>query len=205
MIEVQDLCKSFQNFQALDHTNMCIKTGSIYGLVGPNGAGKSTLIRHLTGIYQADSGSVLFDGQPVFENPSVKQSIAYIPDDLFFFSQSNTKDMMQFYKGIYPDFDTALFHKLTEYFPNIDIKKPIQRLSKGMQKQAYFMLALSCRARYLILDEPIDGLDPVIRRQIWSMIMGDVEEHKTTVLVSSHNLRELEDICDHVGLSLIHI
>lgn len=200
MIQVQHLKKKFDGFPALNGTNLHVKKGAIYGLVGPNGAGKSTLIRHLTGIYKQDEGSVLIQGLPVFENPKVKEKIAYIPDDLFYFTQADTMEMKKFYEGIYPSFDADLFEKIREAFPGIDEKRSIRRLSKGMQKQVAFWLAISCRPEILILDEPVDGLDPVMRRQIWSLILQDVTEYGTTVLVSSHNLRELEDVCDHVGI-----
>ena len=133
-------------------------------------------------------------------NPAVKEKIAYIPDDLFYFAQADTMEMKKFYEGIYPNFDAGLFEKIREAFPSIDTKQTIRRLSKGMQKQVAFWLAISARPQILILDEPVDGLDPVMRRQIWSLILQDVTEHGTTVLVSSHNLRELEDVCDHVGI-----
>lgn len=200
MIQVENLVKTFDGFRALDGADFHVKKGAIYGLVGPNGAGKSTLIRHLTGIYKQDEGSVLIDGEPVFENPAVKEKIAYIPDDLFYFAQADTMEMKKFYEGIYPNFDAGLFEKIRETFPSIDTKQTIRSLSKGMQKQVAFWLAISARPQILILDEPVDGLDPVMRRQIWSLILQDVTEHGTTVLVSSHNLRELEDVCDHVGI-----
>ena len=199
MIEVKDVVKTFDGFRALDGLNLSVPDGSVYGLVGPNGAGKSTIIRHLTGIYRQDSGDVLVDGQPVFENAEVKSRIAYIPDDIFYFPQASTKDMMKFYRGIYPRFNMGLFEKLGEVF-ELGIDKPIRRLSKGMQKQSAFWLAVCMRPDILILDEPVDGLDPVMRRQIWSIIMKDVAEFGTTVLISSHNLRELEDVCDRVGI-----
>lgn len=200
MIQVENLVKTFDGFRALDGADFHVKKGAIYGLVGPNGAGKSTLIRHLTGIYKQDEGSVLIDGEPVFENPAAKEKIAYIPDELFYFAQADTMEMKKFYEGIYPNFDAGLFGKIREAFPSIDTKQTIRRLSKGMQKQVAFWLAISARPQILILDEPVDGLDPVMRRQIWSLILQDVTEHGTTVLVSSHNLRELEDVCDHVGI-----
>jgi len=199
MIEVRDVVKKFDGFAALDGATLSVPTGSVYGLVGPNGAGKSTIIRHLTGIYRQDEGEVKIGGEPIWENGPMKSRIAAIPDDWFYFFQSNIRDMMRFYRGVYPKFSVERYEKLKEVF-NIDEKKNIRRLSKGMQKQVAFWLALSCMPDYLILDEPVDGLDPVMRRQIWSLMMGDVAERGTTVLVSSHNLRELEDVCDHVGI-----
>lgn len=199
MIEVKNVVKVFDGFRALDEISINVPKGAIYGLVGPNGAGKSTLIRHLAGIYRQNAGEILIDGQPVYENPDIKSRVAYIPDEIFYFVQSGIRDMMRYYRGIYPGFDMDRYDKLRSVF-KLDEKRPMRRLSRGMQKQAAFWLALSMRPDVLILDEPVDGLDPVMRRQIWSLILGDVEENGTTVLVSSHNLRELEDVCDHVGI-----
>lgn len=200
MIQVTGLEKSFDGFHALKGVDMHVGRGNIYGLVGPNGAGKSTLIRHITGVYRPDAGQILVDGEPVFENKAVKAKFAYIPDDLFYFMQADTMEMKRFYEGIYPQFDSKLFYRMQEFFPGIDVKRNIRRLSKGMQKQVAFWLAICCKPELLILDEPVDGLDPVMRRQIWSIIMAEVAEKEMTVLVSSHNLRELEDVCDHVGI-----
>lgn len=200
MIEVKNLTKEFDGFRALDGVNMHVGKGEIYGLVGPNGAGKSTIIRHLTGIYRQDEGEVLVAGEPVYENRNVKAKIGYIPDDLFYFLQSDTLEMMRYYKSIYPNFDVEKFERLKKFFPTIDLKRNIRRLSKGMQKQVAFLLAICCNPEVLILDEPVDGLDPVMRRQIWNLLMEEVKEQQMTVLVSSHNLRELEDVCDHVGI-----
>lgn len=199
MIEVKNVVKRFDGFTALDGASLSVPTGSVYGLVGPNGAGKSTVIRHLTGIYRQDEGTVAIGGEDVWENAALKARVAAIPDDWYYFLQSNVRDMMRFYKGFYPRFSVERYEKLKEVF-SIDEKRVIRRLSKGMQKQVAFWLALSCMPDYLILDEPVDGLDPVMRRQVWSLVMGDVAERGTTVLVSSHNLRELEDVCDHVGI-----
>ena len=199
MIEVKNVVKSFGGFHALDGATMTVPDGGVYGLVGPNGAGKSTIIRHITGIYRQDSGEVLVDGVPVYENPEKKALIAAIPDDWYYFPAATVKDMMQFYRGFYPQFDMERYEKFKEVF-SISEKSNIRRLSKGMQKQVAFWLTMCCRAKYLVLDEPVDGLDPVMRRQVWSLMMNDVSEYGTTVLVSSHNLRELEDVCDHVGI-----
>lgn len=200
MIKAENLVKYFDSFCALDHASIHVPQGAIYGLVGPNGAGKSTLIRHITGIYRPLEGTILIDGVPVYENVAVKNKIAYIPDDIFYFLQADTMEMKRFYAGLYPDFDEKLFERLREFFPAIHTKKPIRRLSKGMQKQVAFWLALCCNPKLLVLDEPVDGLDPVMRRQLWSLILSRVQEQQTTVLISSHNLRELEDVCDHVGI-----
>ena len=199
MIEVKTLTKHFGDFTALDRLTMTVPTGTVYGLVGPNGAGKSTIIRHMTGIYRQDEGTLTVDGLPVFENPAVKSRIAYIPDDIFYFNTATIMDMAKFYAGVYPKFSWERFDALKEAF-DLDLKRPMRRFSKGMQKQAAFWLCMAMRPEILILDEPVDGLDPVMRRQVWSIIMGDIAENGTTVLVSSHNLRELEDVCDHVGI-----
>ena len=200
MIVVKDLFKSFDGVQALNGLNMEVPHQAIYGLVGPNGAGKSTLLRHITGVYRPDAGEVLVDGAPVYENPAVKARIASIPDELYAFLSASTRDMMGFYRGFYPRFDRERYRALREVFSTIQEDTPIRHLSKGMTKQSAFWLALCCRPDLLVLDEPVDGLDPVMRRQVWSLLMGDVSEYGTTVLVSSHNLRELEDVCDHVWI-----
>ena len=200
MIEIQRVTKTFDGCKALDDLTMTVPTGAIYGLVGPNGAGKSTILRHITGVYRQDQGSVLIDGQPVYENPEVKERIADIPDELYRFGSDSTRDMARFYRGFFPRFDQARYEQLRTAFPSIDENAPVRRLSKGMQKQSAFWLALCCRPDILVLDEPVDGLDPVMRRQVWSLLMEDVAREGVTVLVSSHNLRELEDVCDHVGI-----
>ena len=200
MIQVNHVIKSFGDFRALDGVNMNVPKGAIYGLVGPNGAGKSTIIRHLTGVYRPDGGEIFVDGLPVYENREAKAKIAYIPDDLFYFLQADSLEMMRYYKGIYAAFDEKMFYRMQEFFPSIDIRRNIRRLSKGMQKQVAFWLAICCKPELLVLDEPLDGLDPVMRRQIWGILMSEVAERQMTVLVSSHNLRELEDVCNYVGI-----
>ena len=199
MLELREVTKTFGGFKALDGLTLTVPKGAVYGLVGPNGAGKSTAIRHIIGVYRPDSGSVTLDGQGVYENTKVKETIGYIPDEIFYFPSATLEDMRKYYKGLYPKFDEALFERLKDVF-RLPEKTPIRRYSKGMQKQAAFQLTLSCRPEVLILDEPVDGLDPVMRRQVMSLILSDVAEHGTTVLISSHNLRELEDVCDHVGI-----
>ena len=199
MLEMKNVTKTFAGFKALDDLSLSVPQGTVYGLVGPNGAGKSTAIRHLTGIYRPDSGSVTLEGLPIYENPLVKQTIGYIPDDIFYFPAANMEEMRRFYKAMYPKFDDALYKRLFDAF-ELPRKGQIRRFSKGMQKQAAFHLTLSSRPDVLILDEPVDGLDPVMRRQVMSLILSDVAENGTTVLISSHNLRELEDVCDHVGI-----
>ena len=200
MIEAKAVSKSFDGFLALNDLDMTVPKGSIYGLVGPNGAGKSTILRHLCGVYRPDGGVITIEGQPVYEHPTIKERMVVIPDDVYYYGSASVREMMKFYRGMYPTFSMERFEKLAEAFPEVDAKRPIRRMSKGMQKQAAFWLAMSCCPDYLLLDEPVDGLDPVMRRQVWSLLMGDVAERGTTVLVSSHNLRELEDVCDHVGI-----
>ena len=199
MLEMKNVVKTFGTFRALDDLSLTVPKGAVYGLVGPNGAGKSTAIRHMTGVYRADSGSVMLEGQPIFENSQAKGRIGYIPDDVFYYPSATLEEMHRFYRGIYPKFDEDLYNRLKEIF-QLPEKTPIRRYSKGMQKQAAFHLTVSTRPEVLILDEPVDGLDPVMRRQVMSVILADVAEYGTTVLISSHNLRELEDVCDHVGI-----
>ncbi|PWL75989.1 MAG: ABC transporter [Clostridiales bacterium] len=199
MIEVRSLRKSFDGFTALDGLDISVPDGAVYGLVGPNGAGKSTLIRHLAGILRQDEGEVLYDGEAVFENPAVKAQIAYIPDEVFYYPGASIKDMMLLYRRMYTSFSEERYNKLAPAF-GIAPERSFKRLSKGMQKQAAFWLALSLCPKYMLLDEPLDGLDPVMRRQVMKLLLADVAERGTTVLVSSHNLRELEDVCDHVGI-----
>ena len=199
MIELRNVTKTFGSFKALDDLSMTIPKGAVYGLVGPNGAGKSTAIRHILGVYRPDSGTITMEGAPIYENPAVKARIGSIPDEVFYFPSATLEDMRKYYRGIYPNFNEDLFTKLYEVF-NLPPKSPLRRFSKGMQKQAAFHLTICCRPEVLVLDEPVDGLDPVMRRQVMSMVLSDVAQHGTTVLISSHNLRELEDVCDHVGI-----
>jgi len=199
MLEAKNVIKTFDGFRALNEATMTVPKGSVYGLVGPNGAGKSTIIRHFTGVYRADSGSVQLDGEDIYENPAVKRRMAVIGDDWYYFPQASIAEMAKLYSGVYPQFSWERYAKMKEVFPLND-KQMIRRMSKGMQKQAAFWLTMCCLPEYLILDEPVDGLDPVMRRQVWSLLLADVDERGTTVLVSSHNLRELEDVCDHVGI-----
>ena len=199
MLEMQNVTKTFGGFTALSDLSMHVPKGAVYGLVGPNGAGKSTAIRLLTGVYRPDAGTITMDGQPVYENPAVKTRMCYIPDEIFFFPAATLEEMRKYYKGFYPHFNDELFDKLYEVF-QLPKKTQLRRFSKGMQKQAAFHLSICTRPDVMILDEPVDGLDPVMRRQVWSLILSDVAQRETTVLISSHNLRELEDICDHVGI-----
>lgn len=198
MLKMNQVTKTFGDFTALDGLTLSVPKGTVYGLVGPNGAGKTTAIRHLTGVYQPDSGSVTLDGAAVDQDPNVRDRIGYIPDEIFYYPTSTLEDLHRFYRGLYSRFDEKLYQKLKEIFPLP--AGSIRRFSKGMQKQAAFHLMLCTRPDVMILDEPVDGLDPVMRRQVMGLILADVAERGTTVLISSHNLRELEDVCDHVGI-----
>ncbi len=199
MLKLDHITKKFGDFKALDDLTMTVPKGAVYGLVGPNGAGKSTAIRCLTGVYRPEQGKITLEGMNVYENSVQKGRMCSIPDDIFYYPSASLEEMRKFYKGMYPNFDDALFDRLYEVF-QLPRKSPIRRFSKGMQKQAAFHLSICTRPEVLILDEPVDGLDPVMRRQVWSLILSDVAQRETTVLISSHNLRELEDICDHVGI-----
>ncbi len=199
MIKVKGVVKSFSDFCALDGFDMTVEKGSIYGLVGPNGAGKTTIINHLMGILKPDDGDILIDGKSVWENPGLKQKILCINDEWYFYPSFSVKEMAKFYQNMYQDFNVERYNALGEIL-KIEENRQIRRLSKGMKKQVAFRLVLSCMPSVLILDEPLDGLDPVMRKQIMNIIISDVAERDMTVLVSSHNLRELEDICDHVGI-----
>ena len=199
MLEAKEVVKSFDAFRALDSATLTVPKGTVYGLVGPNGAGKSTIIRHFTGVYRPDSGKLLLEGAPIWENTDAKRRMVVIPDDWYYFPQASIAEMAKLYAGAYPSFSWERYEKMKQVFPLND-RQMLRRMSKGMQKQAAFWLTMCCMPEYLILDEPVDGLDPVMRRQVWSLLLGDVAERGTTVLVSSHNLRELEDVCDHVGI-----
>lgn len=199
MINVKGVVKSFDGFRALNMLDMNVEKGSIYGLVGPNGAGKTTIINHITGALTPDSGTITIDGESVYDNESIKNRVLSIADDWYYYGSFTVGDMARFYERIYKNFNKERYARMAALF-SIDEKRQIRRLSKGMKKQVAFHLTLSCMPDVLILDEPLDGLDPVMRKQILNLIINDVSERGMTVLVSSHNLRELEDICDHVGI-----
>ncbi len=199
LIKVNGVTKKFGRFKALDEINMNVKKGSIYGLIGSNGAGKTTIINHLTGALKPDGGTIEIAGEDVFENVGLKQKILGVADEWYFYGSYSLKEMADFYEKMYDSFNRERYEKLGEKLIS-DEKIQLRRLSKGMKKQAAFRLVLSCMPDILILDEPLDGLDPVMRKQILNVIINDVAERQMTVLVSSHNLRELEDICDHVGI-----
>ena len=196
MVTVQSLTKRFDKFTALKQFNMHVNKGAIYGLVGPNGSGKTTLIKHLAGIYQPDEGSIKVNHHTVQEE---KENIVYISDDIYFFSTYSVLEMAKFYAGLYPNFSWDTFHKLKNCF-NIDAKRRATKLSKGMIKQVAFWIGMSCMPKILLLDEPIDGLDPIMKKRVWNLLQKDVKERKTTVIVSSHNLKELEDVCTNIGI-----
>ncbi len=199
MIKVSDVVKHFDDFEVLKSMSLHVRKGTIYGLIGPNGAGKTTIINHINGVMHPESGSITVDGEQVYENEKVKQKILNISDDWFYFSTYSIKQMADFYKDIYPQFNTDRYEKLKEVF-KLNEKKQIRKMSKGQKKQVAFWLCLSAMPEVLILDEPLDGLDPVMRKQVLNLVIADVADRELTVLVSSHNLRELEDICDWVGI-----
>ena len=199
MIRAEKLVKKFDDFTALSGIDCVIPEGCIYGLVGSNGAGKSTLLRLIAGVYRADGGSITVDGQEVYENPEVKKRVIYVPDDLFFLQGANMKRMADFYTSIYKDFERNRFFYLAKAF-GLDAGKPINTFSKGMRRQAAVLLAVCSRPKYLLMDETFDGLDPVMRNLVKSLICEDVMERKSTAILSSHSLRELEDTCDQLAL-----
>ncbi len=199
MIEVESVSKQFQETQALNGVSLSVCQGSIYGLVGSNGAGKTTLLKILAGVYRQDSGTIVIDSQPVFENKSIKERTIFIPDAPYHFPNFTIKDMAVFYHRIYPRWNQARFEKIGKVF-NIEVKRRVRTLSKGMQRQVSFWLSLSLMPDVMVLDEPLDGLDPVMRKKVKNLIIQDVADRKMTVLISSHNLREMEDICDHIGI-----
>lgn len=199
MIEVKSLVKKFGSKAALDGISFTIEAGSVFGLVGSNGAGKSTLLRSLAGIYQPESGEILVDGLQPFENSTVKSKLFFISDYPYFFPQSNMKEMADFYSKTYPTWDAQRYEELCTLFP-LDQNARIINMSKGMQRQVALINALSVRPDYLLLDEIFDGLDPVMRQLLKKLVSSEVSERGMSVIIASHNLRELEDLCDHVGL-----
>lgn len=199
MIKVTNLTKKFDDHLALSSVNLNVKKGSVYGLVGPNGSGKTTIIKHIMGVYKQDAGTVTIDNENVYDNEKLKQKVIFIPDELYFPPTFSALDMAKFYASIYKNFSWEKFNKLEKIFA-IDKKKRVAKLSKGMQKQVAFWICLSSCPEVIIMDEPIDGLDPVMRKTVWSLILNEVAENESTVLISSHNLRELEDVCDYVGI-----
>ena len=200
MVQITNLTKTFDTFTALNQLNLNIKKGSIYGLVGINGAGKTTAIKHLAGLYQPDQGTVTIDSQPVYDNQHIKARVGFIPDDLYFFPNYNLKSLHRFYKTMYaPSWNQERYEYLLNMF-KLDPKRKVGKFSKGMQKQSAFIFQMSIMPDFLLLDEPIDGLDPIVRRLIMQEVINDVADRDMTVLVSSHNLKEMDGICDAIGI-----
>ncbi len=199
MIKVENLSKSFDDFKALDGLSLNVDKGAIYGLIGVNGSGKTTLIRLIAGVLKSDSGSILINGEKAYDNEAVKDRMGYVPDELYFTQGYSLKAMSRYYKGLYNVWDEDRYHKMLKDFGLSETGK-ISKFSKGMQKQAAFILVMSTMPDVLILDEPIDGLDPIMKKKVWSYLLSDVADRELTVLISSHNLRELEGICDSVGI-----
>lgn len=199
MLKANDLVKRFGDTIALDGLNTEIGRGCIYGLVGPNGSGKSTLMRLMCGVYRPDGGSITLEGEPVFENIAAKDRILYLSDDLYFPPKSTVEELAAFYRGLYSGFSTETYQKLCGCFP-LEMKKSLSTFSKGQRRQAALLAALCCHADYLLLDEAFDGLDPVIRLMVKKLLAEEIAERGATVVISSHNLRELEDLCDQIGL-----
>ena len=199
MIQVERLTKKFQTYTALNQISVSVQPGSVFGLVGSNGAGKSTLLRTIAGIYKPDSGTVAIDGTPIFEHPNVKNDIFFISDFPYFIPQSNMKEMAKFYASMYSNWSHERYRELCSLFP-IEEKMKISSMSKGMQRQVALICALSTQPKVLLMDEIFDGLDPVMRQLLKKLLAREVSERNITVMIASHNLRELEDVCDHVGL-----
>lgn len=199
MIQVERLTKKFQTYTALNQISVSVQPGSVFGLVGSNGAGKSTLLRTIAGIYKPDSGTVAIDGTPIFEHPNVKNDIFFISDFPYFIPQSNMKEMAKFYASMYSNWSHERYRELCSLFP-IEEKMKISSMSKGMQRQVALICALSTQPKVLLMDEIFDGLDPVMRQLLKKLLAREVSERNITVMIASYNLRELEDVCDHVGL-----
>ena len=199
MIEVKNVTKRFGDTFALDGLTMTVPKGAIYGLMGLNGAGKTTIIKHLAGYLQEDKGEITIDGKPVMDNEELKKRVAFIPGDLFFFRGYSMKETAKYFSRIYPAWDQARFEEMASDF-QLNTGSNIGKFSKGMKKQAAFCLAMAIRPDYLILDEPVDGLDPIVRHKLWHYIMSDVADREMTVLISSHNAKEMEDVCNYIGI-----
>lgn len=199
MIEVNQLDKQFGDLKVIKGLNLHVRKGSVYGLVGSNGSGKTTLLKLLAGVYRQDAGTVTINGQPVFENNRVKEQLIFIPDELFYFNQYSIRDMADYLRQIYPSWDEERFSQLGQVF-GIDVTRRVAKLSKGMKRQVSCWLALAVKPQLLILDEPLDGLDPMVRTRVKKLLLADVAEREMSILISSHNLRELEDMCDCMGI-----
>ncbi|MCR5500091.1 MAG: ABC transporter ATP-binding protein [Acetatifactor sp.] len=199
MIEINGVTKKFDELTALREVSAKIEEGQVFGLIGTNGSGKSTLLRTICGVYRPEEGEVKIDGENVFENPAVKSKVFYISDDQFFFAGGTPMDMLRYYQTVYPAFDKERFLKLMEIM-KLNPKRKINTFSKGMKKQLSVMLGVSAGTKYLLCDETFDGLDPVIRQTVKSLFIKEMADRGLTPIIASHNLRELEDVCDHVGL-----
>ncbi len=199
MIEIKDVSKSFEKIKALDRINAKIEDGQVFGLIGTNGAGKSTLMRTIAGVLRPDEGSIQVDGKEVYENPEVKSQVFYISDDQYFFANGTPEEMLRFYKTYYPALDISRFESLMKIL-NLDGNRKINTFSKGMKKQLSVLFGVCSNTKYLLCDETFDGLDPVMRQTVKSLFIKEIETRGLTPIIASHNLRELEDICDHVGL-----
>lgn len=199
MLNIRCVSKKLGDNQVLDQVNLELKAGSVFGLVGPNGAGKSTLLRMIAGVYREDSGVITWNNEPVFDHPAVKQEILFISDEPFYFYNASIRDMKQFYQRCYPSFNEDAYEHYLEQF-GLDEKRPMSQFSKGMKRQAFIIFALAIRPRLLLLDEIFDGLDPMMRLMFQRALAQCVQENQMTVIISSHNIRELEDICDAFGI-----
>jgi len=199
MIKIDSITKNFDTIRSLNDVSLLIDKGSIFGLIGSNGSGKSTLLRILCGVYRQDSGDILYDGIPVYEHPEVKQGIVYLSDDQYFLPNSTAADMKRLYQSVYPTFSEEKYSRYLELF-GLDERRKLSTFSKGMQKQVSFILGIAAQTDYLLCDETLDGLDPVMRQTVRKIIAGEVAERGMCVVFASHNLKEIEDICDHVAL-----
>ena len=199
MIEIHNLTKTFEKIKAVDDVSVTIKDNTVFGLIGTNGAGKSTVLRMVSGVLKPDSGTVAVDDLPVYDNVEAKKKLFFIADEPYFFANANAQAMERYYSSIYEDFDREEFYKYLESF-KLDKNRKINTYSKGMKKQLAFLLGICARTKYLLCDETMDGLDPVMRQGVKSIFAKEMEERGLTPVIASHNLRELEDICDHVGL-----
>ncbi len=199
MIKILEISKYYDKFLSLDSISAEIEEGSIFGLVGSNGSGKSTLLRIMSGVFKADGGEVLYNGENVYENQDVKKRVLYLSDEQYFYPHATLSDMKNLYRSIYESFDEGRFNKLCNLFA-LNPARRLNTFSKGMQKQSAFLLALSCKPDYLLCDETFDGLDPVMRALVKRIIAEESAERRMTTVIASHNLRELEDICDHIAL-----
>ena len=199
MIDIKNVTKAFDDICAVNHVNITIQEGMIFGLIGTNGAGKSTLLRMMCGVFRPDQGEIIVDGEPVYDNVKIKSEIFYLSDEQYFFTEATPGSMAEYYSGIYPKYDTERFYSLLDKF-KLDKKKKMKTFSKGMKKQVAFLLGICANTKYLLCDETFDGLDPVMRQGIKSLFAKEVAERDFTPIIASHNLRELEDICDSIGL-----